>query len=336
MKKALIIIVAVVLVPLLWVGGNLIYGTLTDFQPPSEESLTIVAQHAQRPDSIVRIIDWNIGYCGLGEESDFFYDGGSTVRMDKEIVRKNLDGVLSFMKNNDSVDVFLLQEVDTLSKRSWGFNEYTEMGELMPDFNRSFALNYNVNFVPVPFLEPMGKVMGGLATFNRLTVTDAKRKQLPSSFPWPNSIYFLDRCLMVQRVPYNEVELVIVNAHNSAYDEDGTLKKAEMDYLKDFLKTEEEKGNYVIVGGDWNQHAPGTGEDQVPSDFLEGWTWAFDTSYPTNRDLKAAYVAGETKTQVIDFYLCSPNVKVEAVRVLNLDFKFSDHQPVYLRAKLKG
>lgn len=336
MKKALKIIAAVVLVPALWIAGNLIYGTLTDFQPPEKQDLAIVAQHAERPDSIIELLNWNIGYSGLGEESDFFYDGGSTVRMEEAIVRKNLNGIMNTVKYYDDLDIIMLQEVDTLSKRSWALNEYADIGSVLPDFNRSFALNYNVRFVPVPYLEPMGKVMGGLATYNRFTVTDAERLQLPSSFPWPNSIYFLDRCLMVQRVPYNEVELVVVNAHNSAYDTDGTLKKAEMDYLKAFLMAEEEKGNYIIVGGDWNQHAPGTGEDQVPSDFLEGWTWAFDTSYPTNRDLKAAYVAGETKTQVIDFYLCSPNVRVEEVKVINLDFKFSDHQPVYLRAKLNG
>ncbi|MBI1289385.1 MAG: endonuclease/exonuclease/phosphatase family protein [Flavobacteriales bacterium] len=335
MKKSLRTALFIILLPILWVVCNLIYGTMTDYQPPKEETVAIRATHAQRPDSIVRLIDWNVGYCGLGEESDFFYDGGKTVRMKEETVRKNLDGVLSFVKNNDSVDVFLLQEVDTLSKRSWQFNEYNELRSMLPHFNASFTLNYNVRFVPIPFTEPMGKVMGGLASFNRFTVTNAMRYQFPSSYAWPNRIYFLDRCFMVQRMPYNDVELVIINTHNSAYD-DGSLKKAEMDFLKDFLITEEEKGNYVIVGGDWNQHAPGTGDRAVPQDFLDGWTWAFDTSYPTNRNLEKAYVAGETQTQVIDFYLCSPNISVEAVKVINLDFKFSDHQPVYLRAKLKG
>lgn len=321
-------------IPAIWVGGNLVYGTLTDFKPPKEKPLAIEAVTAQRPDSIIRILNWNIGYCGLGEESDFFYDGGSTVRMEQSIVQKNLNGVMNTLKYyEDEVDIILLQEVDTLSKRSWQLNEYNDIAQILPEFNRSFCLNYNVNFVPIPFLDPMGKVMGGLASFNRFTVTNATRHQFPSSYAWPNSIYFLDRCFMVQRMPYQEVELVVINTHNSAYD-DGSLKKAEMDYLKDFLKAEEEKGNYIIVGGDWNQHAPGTGDRQVPNDYLEGWNWAYDTSFPTNRNLENAYVAGETQTQIIDFYLCSPNVQVEEVKVINLDFKFSDHQPVYLRAKL--
>lgn len=333
MKKVLKPILLLIMIPILWVVGNLIYGTLTDFKPPKEVVLQIEANDAQRPDSIITLLNWNVGYCGLGEESDFFYDDGKTVRMEQSIVRKNLNGVMNTLKYYDDVDIILLQEVDTLSKRSWQLNEYTDISQVLPEFNSSFTLNYNVNFVPIPFLDPMGKVMGGLATFNRYTVTNATRYQFPSSYAWPNSIYFLDRCFMVQRTPFKDVELVIINTHNSAYD-DGSLKKVEMDFLKDFLKTEEEKGNYIIVGGDWNQHAPGTGDRQVPNDYLEGWTWAYDTSFPTNRNLKAAYVAGQTETQVIDFYLCSPNIEVEEVKVINLDFKFSDHQPVYLRAKL--
>ena len=322
------------LVPVVYVGGNLIYGTLTDFKPPKEEQLEIDAVNAQRPDSIIQILNWNIGYCGLGEESDFFYDGGSTVRMDRSTVQKNLNGVMNTLKYYDEVDIILLQEVDTLSKRSWRLNEYTDIGQILPEHNSSFTLNYNVKFVPIPFLEPMGKVMGGLATFNRFTVTNSTRHQFPSSYAWPNSIYFLDRCFMVQRMPYNDVELVVINTHNSAYD-DGSLKKAEMDFLKEFLKAEELKGNYIIVGGDWNQHAPGAGDRQVPNDYIEGWNWVYDTLFPTNRNLEKAYVAGETKTQVIDFFLCSPNIEPQEVNVINLDFKFSDHQPVLLTAKLK-
>lgn len=333
MKKLIKPVLVIVLIPLVWVGGNLIYGTLTDFQPPETETLKIEAVNALRPDSLISLLSWNIGYSGLGEESDFFYDGGETVRMEQSVVQKNLNGVMNTMKYYDEVDIILLQEVDTLSKRSWRLNEYRDISQILPEHNCSFALNYNVNFIPIPFTNPMGKVMGGLASFSRFTVTGSERHQFPSKYAWPNRIYFLDRCFLVQRIPYGDKELVVINTHNSAYD-DGSLKAAEMGFLKEFLQKEEQAGNYIIVGGDWNQHAPGNGDRQVPEDYLEGWNWAFDTSFPTNRSLKAAYKPGETETQVIDFFLCSPNVTVENVKVINLDFKFSDHQPVYLEVKL--
>ncbi len=334
MKKALKFLFYVVLIPILWVVGNLIYGTITDFEPPQSEKVLINAVRPVYPVSTTTLISWNIGYSGLGEESDFFYDGGNMVRMSDSIVGKNLDGILKTIEYFDDADIFLLQEVDTFSKRSHRLNQFQKIEQLLPEHNSSFTLNYNVNFVPLPLLDPMGQVKGGLASFSRFMVTDATRHQFPSSYAWPNSIYFLDRCFMVQRMPYNDVELVVINTHNSAYD-DGSLKAAEMDYMRDFLQEEEVKGNYVIVGGDWNQHAPGTGNREIEVDYLEGWTWAYDTSYPTNRSLKSPYEKGVTETQVIDFFLCSPNVEVEEVKVVNLDFKYSDHQPVFLRVNLK-
>jgi len=335
MRTILKIVGVIVLIPLVYVGGHLLYGTLTDYQPQVVEQVAVANVQTQLPDSVITIVTWNIGYAGLGEESDFFYDGGTTVRTDEQLVSKNRAGIVQTLQSLDSVDVFLIQEIDTLAKRSWKVNEHRLLTEVLKDHNSSFALNYNVGFVPIPFLDPMGHVMAGLGTYGRFATTGAARHQFPSSFPWPNNIYFLDRCFLEQRTPLsNGKELVIINTHNSAYDEDGTLKAAELGYLKAHLEKEEAKGNLVVVGGDWNQGAPGTGFREADPQFMPGWKWAFDTTHGTNRDLKAAYKAGETETFVIDFFLVSPGLEVEEVRVLNNDFKFSDHQPVYLRLRV--
>jgi endonuclease/exonuclease/phosphatase family metal-dependent hydrolase len=168
----------------------------------------------------------------------------------------------------------------------------------------------------------------------RFRADGAKRYQYPSSFGWPDRIYFLDRCFMEQRIQLSDGrQLVIINTHSSAFD-DGSLKAAEMEYLRKHLLREQEQGNLVIVGGDWNQGAPGTGFAEVPKDYLPGWTWAFDSSVGTNRSLKAAYVPGSTETFVIDFFLVSPGIEIEEVRVIDKDFVHSDHQPVYVRVRL--
>jgi len=337
MKTVLKIAGVLILLPLLYAGGHLLYGTITDFEPEEIEQVAVSQAQTAMPDSIVSLITWNIGYAGLGQESDFFYDGGTTVRMPEAIVSKNREGILQTLQGLDTVDVFLIQEIDTLAKRSWRVNEHTLVAQTLPQHNASFALNYNVGFVPIPFLDPMGHVMAGLGTYSRFATTGTTRHQFPSSFPWPNSIYFLDRCFLEQRIPLaNGKELIVVNTHNSAYDKEGTLKAEELEYLKAYLLKEEAKGNYVVVGGDWNQGAPGTGFIEVNPDYMPGWKWAFDTSFGTNRDLKAAYKAGETATFVIDFFLVSPGLEIEEVRVLNKNFAHSDHQPVYLRVRING
>ena len=42
------------------------------------------------PDSVI-ILCWNIGYGGLGDDMDFFYDGGTQVRTSRERTLANID-----------------------------------------------------------------------------------------------------------------------------------------------------------------------------------------------------------------------------------------------------
>ena len=268
--------------------------------------------------------------------------------MDEPTVRKNLQGALRTITDQDSIDVFLLQEVDTCSSRSYGIDQYEMFRKNMTAHNSSFALNYNVRFVPIPFTEPMGKVQAGLATYSKMLPSECFRYQYPSKYAWPNRIYFLDRCCMLSRFPtaYGN-DLVIINTHNSAYD-DGTLKKAEMGYLKYFLLREYEKGNYVIVGGDWNQGPPEmdmahffpTGVERqevgstVPTDFLPNWSWVYDSTVPTNRSLQKPFNADSTRQQLIDYFLISPNLNSVSCTTIDQKFEFSDHQAVVMKVKL--
>ena len=69
----------------------------------------------------------------------------------------------------------------------------------------------------------------------------------------------------------------------------------------------------------------------------EGWRFAVDDSAPTCRLLNQPYSGDRAKTQfyVIDGFIVSPNVEVEAVHVIETDFQYTDHNPVKLEAVLK-
>ena len=123
--------------------------------------------------------------------------------------------------------------------------------------------------------------------------------------------------------------------------------------MRAFLLAEYEKGNYVVVGGDWNQNPPGVKNDQVsmaagvlpnlsyqPSQhdekFMpENWQWVFDPLIPTSRSLVDVLDYGKTPVALIDYYLISPNIEVIEVKGFNLKFQYSDHNPVMMRVRLK-
>jgi endonuclease/exonuclease/phosphatase family metal-dependent hydrolase len=145
---------------------------------------------------------------------------------------------------------------------------------------------------------------------------------------------------------------VVVNTHNSAYD-GGHLKPKEMAYLKRFLLAEYQKGNYVVVGGDWNQNPPGIINNkvsiaagvlpstsyqpsQIDEKFMpENWQWVFDPVIPTSRSLVDILDYGKTPVALIDYYLISPNVEVVEVKGFNLKFQYSDHNPVRMTIRLR-
>ena len=348
MKRVLKVILLIALIPLLYVVGTIIYGTITDYKPEEKVSLSqsIALNNKELKDSLTFYI-WNIGYAGLGKESDFFMDGGSTTRISKKLTEKNYSGIKATLKGWNDADFILLQEVDEDAKRTYGVNQFKGIDESLSGFAGTFAYNYKVNYIPVPLLKPYGKVKAGLATYTHYPATEETRYQFPGNFGWPKRIFFLDRCFLVQRFPFNGKELLVINTHNSAYD-DGSLKARQMKYLKDFVVSEYEKGNYVLVGGDWNQCPPGydcygdktpeeVGYEQttIAEDYMSvDWNWSFDNAVKTNRKLEKAYVPNETFTTIIDFYLTSPNIEVKSVEGIDLDFEYSDHQPVKLNIKL--
>lgn len=346
--KLLRYLLYIILVPVVLFLFILIYGTLSDYKP--EEQIRVLDNPGALvlSDSTFNIMIWNIGYCGLSHEMDFFYDGGKGVRPERETSESNLKGVTDFVKSLDSVDFYLFQEVDVRSKRSYRINQMDAIEEAINASHTSFGMNYKVFFNPVPPRAPLGKLHSGLGNFSKYNPVSSTRHSFPGNYGWPMGVFMLDRCFLVDRYPLSgEKELLVINTHNSAYD-DGTLKKGQMDYLHTFLLEEYAKGNFIIVGGDWNQtpagFEPRFKNDEFDSiqvsyieeDYLPGeWTWLNDPSVPTNRRLNIPYASGASRTTVIDYYLLSPNLEPVSVKGVNLNFILSDHQPVLARFKLR-
>jgi endonuclease/exonuclease/phosphatase family metal-dependent hydrolase len=326
----------------------LVCATVDDYRPGFVETLHTDNQAPALADTAeLNLLIWNIGYGGLDASMDFFYDGGKQVRPSKEGVIRNLKGILETLAPCKDDDYILLQEVDRDSRRSYHFDEYSMIEAHFPGFSAFFGMNYNVSFVPVPLKSPMGKVQSGLMTLSRYPPSSVTRHSFPGNYSWPVRLFMLDRCFLVSRYPLaGGGELLVINTHNSAYD-DGSLRSLQMSFLREFLLTEYEKGNRVIVGGDWNQTPYGVRPvfpdhpfDTTDLTFIEkdfpaaDWTWAYDPGIPTNRRVSTPYDPATTPTTVIDCYLLSPGIRLEHVETISEDFRWSDHNPVMLQVRL--
>ncbi len=322
--------------------------TLNEYNPEPVERIITEGITSEVSDTL-SLVTWNIGYCGLGAGMDFFYEGGTMVRPGKEAFEKYLGGVMGRLSSFPNPDFILLQEVDTLAKRSWHSNQYRVIRHKFADYNSFFALNYNA-WVPMPVLQPMGKVHAGLMLMGKTNPTVVERHAFKSGYSWPMSLFMLKRCFMVARYNAgNGNQFVLVNTHNSAFGDAAEIRKMELTQLHTFMVEEFNKGNYVVVGGDWNQNPAGfdstailhnyrvkTIKPPIPADFLpEGWQYAYDPKLPTNRDVDIPYSEGKTKTTLIDFFVLSPNIDLISAETIPTGFVESDHQPVSLKVILR-
>jgi len=337
----------------LLVMGFLLYITVNDYRPQPVEVLMPIGMAnsgSMVSDTQFTLIDWNIGYAGLGANMDFFYDGGKRVRDTKESTERNLDAILDFIRTGDSISFWMIQEVDVNAKRSYGINQEAELTNALKGYSGVFATNYLVPFVPIPISEPMGEVHAGMMTFSQFPHKEALRYAYPLIARWPDRLFLLDRCFVLSRYQLsNGHDLCIINTHNSAYVFDSVLRVKELQILKKVMLDEYQKGNYVVAGGDWNQNPPHympennyhghhfvSSQVKMGADFLpDGWQWVFDNSAPTNRNNDQAYEKGINGTTCLDYFVLSPNLKADGVQVVDLNFAHSDHNPVFLKFSLR-
>lgn len=353
MKKLKIlvwIILITLVIIILYFSTIIVQAVLSDYQPEEVTALEITGNADKIPakDSVFTLVTWNIGFSGLGEEMDFFYDGGTKVHPPEELVNKYFAGISNFIKSNDTLVFILLQEVDKNSSRTNFQNQVTSIQQLIPYYPASFGINYKVKFIPIPFFNPLGKVEMGQMNLSKYQPDHATRHSYYSAYSWPKRLFMLDRCFLVSTFELaNGKNLVVLNTHNSAYDAGGQLRQQEMPVISNFMLSEYGKGNYVVAGGDWNQNPPeydlsemNPGYHPVMREILDDslfppeWEIVYDSQQPTNREIDAPYSKETTEVTIIDYFIISPNLKLEEVKTLSQEFKFSDHEPVYLRIKL--
>lgn len=351
-KKVVKTILKIIIIILIIIAGYFAFMTITDYKPDKIVSLNIENNQNEivKIDEKISILTFNIGYCGLDEGQDFFMDGGNGSHSEsKEKTIENLEGIIEFI-NKNKTDIIFLQELDIDSTRSFHINQYKKIKENLDSYASTFVYNYKVPWVPVPITKPHGSVKAGLATFSKYNITEAQRYQYPGKEKWPRQLVLLDRCFIENRISVEGgKELVILNSHLSAYDKGGEIRKQQLGFLREHIIDEYNKGNYIVVGGDWNHLIPGTDPTifettqkwpdwlvKIPQDFKpEGFKWEADKNIPSNRTVNVPYKKGINFLSVIDGFLVSPNVEVLKVQGYDMEFKYSDHNPVIVDIVLK-
>lgn len=305
-------------------------------------------------------LTYNVGYGAYNHDFSAFTDSGFMAdgtpvsgkyakAQNIEIVTTNITGSAAVLSQY-MPDFALFQEVDRSGARSFNIRQDAVLAQAIPGYYSTFAKNsYPANLLYPPS-DPIGEFDSGLLTLSRLSVASATRRSYQVDTGFLSKFFDLDRCFSIQRIPVSEgKELVLINSHMSAFDKGGKFRTLQMELLASVLSQEYEKGNWVIAGGDFN-HALGNTLDSFASgQQVPGWIHSFDEemlpdgfsvvlpdnigSVPTVRSVDIPYEKGVNYTSVVDGFIVSANVTA-AAQTLDLNFEYSDHNPVLLTFSL--
>lgn len=298
----------------------------------------------------ISLLTYNIGFGAYSADYSFFMDGGEHSRaLSKEAVLDNINGVMDVIAN-ENCDLILLQEVDTDGTRSYHVNQKNLISEKYPRFDQVFAENYDSPYFLYPIHEPIGANKSGILTLSRFNIESSIRRSLPveNSF----SKYFdLDRAYSVSFIKTdNGKNLVIYNVHLSAYTSDGTIADDQLKMLSEDMQAQYEKGNYIIVAGDFNKDLLGDSSKYFKrSEGEYNWAAALNnnllpqgiksysgTNAPSCRNAEAPFKGDGTDFVLsVDGALVSENIEVLSCETVDTSFAYSDHNPVKLKFVLK-
>ena len=324
---------------------------MTSFNPSDETKLSINNNQVRISDSEnpITIMTYNIGHGGLDSQRDSYEFGGSNVRARSEgSIEENLESIVNTI-DNVNPHVFLLQEIDSNSRRSYNIDQLAYLNSKYPNYGYSYGKNKVIRWLPLPVTRPLGNIESGIATFSKYNTLESIRYELPGSVSFIDGLFEYNWALTKSRFETSTPgDLVVINVKLSAFNHGDFIRERQLEFLRNLIEREYRRGNYVIVGGDFSHNLPGTDPfnfnyseewpawlKNIPDVFeVDNFSWQIDESSPTFRSLANVYKSGESFLAVTDGFLVSDNIEVEAVETLDFDFENSNHNPVVISFKL--
>ncbi len=291
--------------------------------------------------SSITLTIWNIGYAGLGKDSDFITDGGkSWLPPSKQTVQDNLTGIQKTLEKApiNAANITMLQEVSVKSPLNYWVPVRKMLLQHFQKHHATYRPDISSKGLPWPL-----KIAHGTMTLSRSKPKATQIIKLPAEPTFLGGLIKRNYALLVTRLPIKNTstEWIIINLHLAAFDPNGATRHKQLKAVMAYANLEYAKGNFIIMGGDWNMALtpsdfPHTTDLEnlfwlvnLPKKFIPtSWNIACDTATPTVRTNYQPYTKGQNYTAIIDGFITSPNVHVDTVLTTDTNFIHTDHMPV--------
>ena len=268
----------------------------------------------------VKIMTYNIGNCLYGRNAN----NNSYMTFSRKKINSNIKGQLSQIKKYDP-DILLLQEIGTSSLSNTLKNIYKKYRIELKKYKSKYYNNYNI-----------------LQIFNNGKATFIKKYSQNQKIKIPfkvrgilNNIFCSNKVQILTRIKISDTkkELIIINIHLTAYKKNHIERIKQLNYILDIAKKELDKGNYVVIGGDWNIDLfSETNKLNLPSEIIKKIN---NDNWTMNAKGKTLKYEGKLlkDDKTYDGFLTSKNIVVTKLKSYE-QFDYSDHSPVTMTIKL--
>ncbi|MGE0830187.1 MAG: endonuclease/exonuclease/phosphatase family protein, partial [Hyphomonadaceae bacterium] len=213
---------------------------------PAEARALRIARGADAPiiGEELTLMTWNLGYAGLGADSDFIADGGSRLLPpSRASVSRNLAGIEATL-GAERADIYLIQEMAARGPMTLWHDVRGGVRRTLSGTDQVFYADVRTCFWPPPL-----RLVHGLGLFSRIRLEEAFVERLPDEPTRMGGLVKRRYGFVVARAAPN---WTVVSVHLSAFDEGAATRRRQLAALMDFAAREHARGRSVVLGGDFN------------------------------------------------------------------------------------
>jgi endonuclease/exonuclease/phosphatase family metal-dependent hydrolase len=340
MRRILIGAAIIAVALALWVGAYFVLNS--NAVASADDIVRRNAQGAGPAGEVLSITVWNLGYGGLGRESDFVSDGGEHLfPPSRAAVRGNV-AAINELVGREQADVIVFQEIAHGGPVNYWVDLKGTLDRTLAARSSVFFADFKTRLMPWPLAMTHGQ-----AIYSNYLIDGADVVPLPAE---DTAIFGVKRryASVVARIPIEGRAhgWTIASVHLAAFDPDAAVRTRQLHELLAWAQREYESGQHVVLAGDWNfqiaeTNFPNTTEERFlfwlfpfpQNELPSGWRIGADATVPSVRTNYQPYVPGENYVTTIDGFIVSPNVEIESLAGVDLGFENTDHQPVRARVR---
>ena len=237
-----------ILIPLLlFILAFYVWGKSSNLSPEELHQID-VGSSPLAPSDTITVMTYNLGYLS-GMTNNL------PVKPSKDLFDQNQQRALQLIEKY-SPEIIGFQEIDFSSSRSYFENQAENLGNQYATKVRS--VNWDKKYVPFPYWPPsvhFGKMISGQAIFSKFQVNSSERIVLPppKSAPFYYQAFYLDRLIQIAQLSIGDQNLVVMNVHLEAFDEQ--TRELQAKEVMSVLESYAQQYPLLLIG-DFNARPP--------------------------------------------------------------------------------